>query len=439
MNTAISSEPSYVRALLHRWFVQYNPLYLLSAVLVLVGVTLVDDGLARSSSTFAHLAVGVVTETYAVALVAGAAALTRLGLRRPAVFVALIAVLYQGDLALCSETYALHGALGKVATTAWLLLFAVKLRALAWALRLELSRSAFAIAVLGASGVALIPPLSRSVEPRALGTIVGFWAFSVCAAALWTSRRVTSLAPLDAWGRTVLRRSLRAAWSIWGLLAAGHVVFWIGQYHLRPSILAPAALLLATRWMRREGHVLLAVATTVVFAARCVPHDLASAALMAAVVLALHALRRPVEPDVAEPAEHEAYRGAHADVEPTDVAPGFAVAAPAVVVRQLAWAGWAVYLAAWTWSWSGGPLPAHAAPLDLVASLAAVVALARVRVWVAAAPLLATWAHWAIQTRLVRAPQSTLQWGVSCVGAGFGLLLASLVGAWWLERTRERS
>ena len=43
------------RALAHRWFVQYNPLYLISAALVLVGVFLMSRGLSLTEGLLAEL------------------------------------------------------------------------------------------------------------------------------------------------------------------------------------------------------------------------------------------------------------------------------------------------------------------------------------------------------------------------------------------------
>ena len=46
----MKDEDTYWRRLLHRWLVEYNPLYLLSATLVLGGMILTSRGLAREGS-----------------------------------------------------------------------------------------------------------------------------------------------------------------------------------------------------------------------------------------------------------------------------------------------------------------------------------------------------------------------------------------------------
>src|SRR5262249_32256346 len=95
METAsIDSTP--LQRLLHRWFVQYNPLYLVSATLCLAGLRMISRGLAEKGTAFADLSVATITEIYAAALIGGAALLTRIGQRRPGVMLALIAALYQG-------------------------------------------------------------------------------------------------------------------------------------------------------------------------------------------------------------------------------------------------------------------------------------------------------------------------------------------------------
>src|SRR5215471_429980 len=110
-----------VRRLLHRWFVEYNPLYIVSAALVLRGVNLL------SHAVNLQLGVPAIVELYAWTLIGGAAFLYRVGLRRPAVMLSLLAVVYQGDLTLHTETCAYLGWTGVIASGVWLASFALKL------------------------------------------------------------------------------------------------------------------------------------------------------------------------------------------------------------------------------------------------------------------------------------------------------------------------
>lgn len=431
-----TSQRSSLDALLYRWFVQYNPLYLLSAALVVLGLYEMHDAMAGDSSIWGRVGVGVLSEAYAFALIAGAAILMRLSLPRPAVFVALIALVYQGDLALGTEHYALLGRAGLLASFAWVSAFYVKLRALAWALRLELSVSAAAIPLFGALGVALVPHLSRRIDSSALTIVVGAWLFVLFAAALWTTRPVRSRVPLDAWGHTVLSRSVRAMWGIFAVLVAGHVWFWTSQYSVDPAIFLPIAMLLVTRWAQRELAVLAVVAAAVLSVAGLAPELLCVTAQMSGLTLMLHALRKPVAPSIRPSEQRDDYRATSSN-EPESIPATFAVAAMPNLARQLAWAGYAFYIAAWMRGWDGGPLPAHIVPLDLALSFAIAVAAWKTRVRVIVLPLVGGYLHWSIQTRLLRAPQSPMQWGVATFTTGFAMLVGSVIASWRVAAKRD--
>lgn len=426
--------PSPLERLFHRWFIQYNPLYLVSAMLVLVGLTMISRALAGDLSLSGQLGVGAASELYALALIGAAALLMHLDLPRPATFVALLAVLYQGDLALTTETHALLGTIGKLASAIWLLLFVAKLHALSRAMRLRVSPSAWLVATLGALGLAMVPHLSRALDRGALSAVVALWLFALLAAALWTPRTVTSTVPRDAWGHTVERRALRATWTIWACLAFAHAALWCREYHLDEGVFAPMALLLATRWMRGELAALTSVSATLAFVATTMPARLPAVALMGAVVLALGAVRVPAaeRPRRASPPPETGYRGA--DEPALAEQPVFESPSGTERARRLAWAGYALYLAAWSFTRTGGAWPDHALALDLALSVPMLLAAWDRRSLVIPAPLLATYVHWAIQTRLLRAPQSTLQWGITTVVVGFALLLVSLLASWRFER-----
>src|SRR5687767_4219871 len=110
---------SSLHPLLHRWFVQYNPIYLVSAALVLAGMILTSRGLAHEGSLYGFLGVAAIAEVYAFALIGGAALLVRIGQPRPAVMLAILTVLYQSDLTLHTETCANLGSIGGVAGIGW--------------------------------------------------------------------------------------------------------------------------------------------------------------------------------------------------------------------------------------------------------------------------------------------------------------------------------
>jgi len=424
-----------IEALLHRWFVQYNPFYLLSAALVLAGLTMISGAMKDDASVWGIVGVGLLSELYAIALIGGAALLTRIGSPRPAVFVALIAILYQGDLTLGTETWALLGGVGKVATLVWPIVFVAKLRALAWALELKLSPSAIAVPSFGAIGVALVPQLARRLDAHDLTVVVALFLFGMVAAALWSNREVTSRRDLDAWGRTVLSRAIRATWVIFGCLVAAHILFWRSQYKLDGMIGLPVFMLLGTRWIRREAGVVAYVSVTLLYIATSMPAFLPVSALMGAIVLSLFALRRPVDPSEDEAASppRDDYR-VRTEPEVRASALRFVAAQSPDLWRQLGWAAYARYLSAWTFGWRGGALPHHVALCELAISAAIAWIVWRSRSRVVVLPLVATYLHWSIQSRLVRAPQSPLQWGLASFALGFTMLLGSLFASWRLSR-----
>lgn len=241
------------RELLQRWFVQYNPVYLVSAMLVLGGMITLSRGLAHEESLSGLLGVALIAELYAGSLIGGAALLVRIGQRRPAVMLALLTVLYQADLTLHTETCALLGGVGAAAATAWLALFVGKLYALAWALRVRLARRAVMTAAVGAAGVALAPHLLGRLDARAAGGAVALFVFVLgsllphraAGGTEGADETLTSLVPLDDWGRVVLRRSVRAAWLMWAVLLGLHVLFWSTQHPIQLAAVVPALVVLA--------------------------------------------------------------------------------------------------------------------------------------------------------------------------------------------------
>jgi len=418
----MQNERSPLEALLHRWFVQYNPLYLFSAALVLRGLYGMSGG--------APLVVAALTELYAFALIGAAAVLVRRGLPRPAVFAALIAVLYQGDLSLSTEAFAFMGRTGQLGAALWQALFVAKLYLLSRALRLTLSYSALLVPSFGALGIAMIPQLSRMVDARELTRIVAVWLFALAVGALFSSREVTSDRPLDAWGRTVLRRALLATWAIFACLVLGHVGFWIWSFHVDPAIFVPVAMLLAARFVRAELGVLVVVASTLLFVGNAMPRYFQTAAFMSALLFIVHALRRPTYATSALAPPRDDYR-ARADEELPPSRLVYERAPRAVLVRNLAWATYALGLSSWTLLWSGGEWPGHVLSTDLAVTALIAIYFARSRMPIIVLPLVASYVHWALRARLL---QTEMQWGAAAFSLGFLLLVASLFTSVRLSR-----
>jgi hypothetical protein len=417
------------RRLLYRWFVQYNPLYLLSAALVLAGSCLWSRGLAQEESVAGPLGVALVAELYAACLVGGAALLTRVGLRRPAVMLALLFILYQWDSTLHTETCPYLGPVGVWATAAWLAVFAAKLHALAWALRVRFSGHATAAASLGAAGLAMGPRVLPGLDPGRAGALVAAWVFAL--AALYRPGGITSEDVLDGWGRTVLRRATLAGWLLSGLLLGMHVLMWWRDHHL-PLTATCLALPLVhlTRRARRESRVWTTLLATLFVAAWVEPAAFSVTSLLAAATLALRALAPPVvtmtvpagaEPD-ASPYRAGCERAPDASVSVV-VAPEVS---PGEQVRLLTGALFAAYLGGWTARWSHGAWPAHVLALDAALGLVVVLAVWRTHVRLPLLPLAACYGHLVVESRILPMPASTVAWGETIVALGFALLAGSL-------------
>lgn len=443
---------SYGRRLLHRWLVEYNPLYLLSAMLVLGGMILTSRGLAREGSLYGELAVAGIAELYAATTIGGAALLTRIGHRRPAVMLALLTVLYQCDLTLHTETCAFLGGVGAWGTAGWLALFVAKLRALAWAMRLRVPRASYGVAALGALGLAVFPHYLQALGARTASTAVALWLFALFAAgsALSVSSNdggsaITSHDDLDAWGHTVLRRAVHASWLLAGLLLVLHVGFWSTQHPLSLGFLLPIAALLRLRRAGTEGRAWAIAAATLALTALVLPAAFSAVALMTAAALVMRALSKvrahravTVAPDpTVQP--YRVFDGEPAPAASTSRLALFAPAEPAEKMRLLAGALVAVYLAAWTQGWTGGPWPAHVLALDVVMALLALALVWRARMRVMLVPLAGGVVHVVVQQHLVPAPRSLLEWGGTAVALGFALLLASLAASYRLSTRTGRT
>jgi hypothetical protein len=414
--------------LLHRWFVQYNPIYLLSAILVLAGTMLTSRGLSEEGSVYGQLGVALLAEVYACALIGGAAFLFHVGQRRPAVMLGMLAVIYQGDLTLHTETCAYMGALGVVASMIWGALFLGKLYALGLAMRVRIAPRAFATAGTGAMALVLGPMVLPLMPPRAGGALVAFFVFALGA---MCPRRVTdAVTPretLSAWGTTVMARALGATWMIWGVLLGLHLTFWTTERHVDLGLAFPAlALLLAHRIRGELRHVAMCLALLGLLLL-VAPAAFSATAFLCALAFARRLFSKeevPREADLAD--ETSPYRGVAENIWQSDGRVELAARSASERARLGVLALLCVYLGLFCFSWQGGPFPAHQWALDLGlgTALAALSGALRAR-WVAAlAPL--TWTMGAFATGFVPLPHSPLGWGAVALTTGFVLLAVAL-------------
>ncbi|UJR84365.1 Hypothetical protein I5071_64440 [Sandaracinus amylolyticus] len=412
-----------LRALLRRWLFEHNPVYLLSAMLVLGGLWLVSRDMARVSA-LGGLGVGAIAELYALALIGGAAFLWRRHERRAAVMLALLAAIYQCDPTLQVEIFSFLGGTGIAASSTWLVLFVVKLVALARALELRVSRSAMLVPVIGALGLAVLPQLFRATALEGRTSLTMLWVFALGATALWTSRRIESAHGFDVRGR----RALTGTWALWGAGALAHVLYWGAELGVSLFALVPVATLLATRWAMREravwGLSAAALAGTMVIA----PWQTWCVALMVACVLVLRAWRAPTERMQAVRAPRPPYRSVDEEAV-HEVALGFGPASEIARRRLLVGALASTYVALWTFGHHAHGLPAHQLVLDVSLACLCVLAARRWRTWIPLAPIALTSAHAAAQRGWLVAPRGSFEWGATSIVLGFVLLATGLAQA----------
>ncbi len=423
----VRSDQTALGALVHRWLFEDNPLYLLSAALVLAGLTLMSGEVARGGSAAAILGVSALAEIYSLALIGGAALLVRMGRRRPAAMLGLLVVVYQGDLTMHVETCAYLGVTGRIAAAAWALLFAVKLHALARALELRLSFAAFLVPTIGAAGLATLPQLLRDTDTATKGAMVALWLFALGAGALWSARSVESAVPWHARGR----RCVHATWGIWGALALGHACYWALSWGVPLGLAAPAIPLLALRWARRERTVWATVGVTVIVTFLAAPQLLWMVTLMSAVTLVLTATRAKVggrERTVrARPAPP--YRSVESS-SPREVEVAFHPD-PTAPARLLVGGLVAAYLAASTAGWSGRGLPEHPVFVDVLLLVACVAIARHTRRPLLAWPVAPLLLFAGVRLGVIPLPESAFGWGVASTGAGFAALVGALAASWW--------
>jgi len=168
------------RELLHYWFVQFNPLYFISALCMLIGVFLVArniEALDARSPERVQLLLFAVIQAYEFLLIGGAALLVhRAGAVRPAVILVLLEAVFLFDCTFRLESAVYMGPLAYWLTGGWFVLTLVKVRALVAAMRLELSRQLIAsIGVCALGIVVAIHWLSQAGADKLLALQAAAW------------------------------------------------------------------------------------------------------------------------------------------------------------------------------------------------------------------------------------------------------------------------
>lgn len=384
--TTLSPHPR----LLVRWFVQYNPMFTASALCVLGGVLLVS----RSLGAGADVGLTAILELYQW-LVIGVAALLyrRLLERRPAAILGIIQLVFMADPTL--QLSALATSAENVATVCWVVLFALKWRALAWAFRLELSLGAGVIPPVVAALVALLPNARLlGVSDNVLPTALAFAVFAFGVIVVHAAPRVRSRQALGAVGAVMFPRLVRAAVAI-GIVGTAYqclnAVLASGAAALLPALAALSfAAVVAVASAEHEARIWTFTALGCVLCASVgawvvVGLPLASVALLlASRGQAPRVLTAGVMAAVAAVAVPAMHRG------------GAALLSMPIVVAVAA------------------------------ATLALLYVLVRRRAWSALPALALLHAKWILMLATMLAPRSNGQWGGALLLAGFILLPAGV-------------
>lgn len=432
--------------LLHRWFVQYNPFYVASAALVLVGMLVWQSG---EDGGTAALRVAGVSELFAWSLVLACLLLVRIGQRRSALMLALLACLYEWDLGLVTETSVYLGRAGDAAAVVYVVSALAKVAALGMALRVRFSRAVLASVALAASGLVVFPRLLAAGEHDAVALALGPWMLLM--GGLPRAGSVVSRSPESEWGRTVIARASRSAWALSLVLVFLHVGFWCSRYGVNVSGVIGALALMHVPRLRSEGAVALLVSLVFGITYVAAPPAMSGAATLIAMALSLRLLFptftvlcvRAAAPASSTDAGVGPYRAAGEGPPAGEALPQI-VEVPgrlegAERARAIAGVLVAVHVALWTHGWSGhgcigaSGFPPHALLLDL----ALTASLLAVALWTGAtsAALPSVVLLLDLAREIAPRPSTAFGWGLTTILSGFTLFALSLAIAY---RFRDR-
>jgi hypothetical protein len=138
----LSRDPRYL-------FVQYNPLYLFSAICVLSGMLLISLALEKTDWKQGQILLTAVIQSYEIMLIIGGAILFRRAeLYRPAVILGLLEVFFLFDCTFRTEAMFTFGRAGVFLTMTWMTMVALKVAVLKWVFRLKFSAMTIVVPAL---------------------------------------------------------------------------------------------------------------------------------------------------------------------------------------------------------------------------------------------------------------------------------------------------
>ncbi len=388
-----------VRQIVYDWFVRYNPLYFFSALCILFGTYLVSQGLVSVGWLRGQVLLTGVIQVYEILLIAAAAFLFRkLGQNRAATILGLMEVVFLFDptfrievAATLDQVTATPGNVGHILAIIWAVLVGVKLLMLTWAFELKLSKIAFSVPVLAAIGIAWTSQeLATAGVSKDIIHLLATW-FGVGLITFVFRKRpaIPCMFTFDEWGQTVLRRSIKAAWIIWGGLYFFHLFTWLHLFDIRVTIAHLTSLILLVPLLSKHEQLVWAGGIGTLAAAALDPSTVSLSALAVGTILAWQTWHLPQK-------------------------------------RLAIGTVLALYIAAWTLGWQQWPLPEFNLWLSLAAGVVLVGLAWRLRLPIALLPLLAG-VYPAIQ---VAHSMSMLERGIGLLAVGFLALIAGVAINW---------
>ncbi|MGD2271515.1 MAG: hypothetical protein PVI06_14020 [Desulfobacterales bacterium] len=241
---------TYIHRLLYEWFVKYNPLYFISAACFVFGVFLVSKGMHNINWIDGQIILTAVIESYEILLLAGSFILYRVFAQtRPAVVLAIMNIFFLFDCTYQTEHLSSIPYYGAISTVFWILLFALKLKALVWIFQLKLPLVGFLTAISSACGIAAAPYLLyySSIDVSVIHLIMTWHGVVIVVLFLWFRPVVMYKNALDAKSKKHLGRISRAAWMIWAGFYLFHLISWIRFFDIDINLanIAPIFIILA--------------------------------------------------------------------------------------------------------------------------------------------------------------------------------------------------
>jgi hypothetical protein len=262
MNMDQTNQPNKIRHnyhpvnyLFHKWFISYNPLYFISALCFIFGVFLVSRGMHKINWIDGQIILTAVIESYEILLLTGSFILYRIVSQfRPAIILALLNIIFLFDCTFQTEHISTVQYLGGISTVLWILLFALKLKILAWIFRLEVPTVGFIAPIFAAIGVAGTPYLlSYTNIDKSMIHLMFTWYGAVLAVlVLWFKPTVMGKSKLAEGSKAILLRVSNAAWMIWSGFYCYHLISWIIFFNIEISFANVAPIFIILPFVSEE-------------------------------------------------------------------------------------------------------------------------------------------------------------------------------------------